>query len=1804
MSGTLERLKTTFSRRPAAAPTSSAGPSSGGPPSAPADDQVLSPTELATASGLPEPPGPAQADGDLSRILADLAVLASDGAGSGPTPDEVSVATSALAALAAHVRSFSVAHAVPELWPRIFPALSAPPPLRALALEVVVALLESHFDSCELLRLSFFKAVSGIDPPLAPLATTADSGAEAVESAVAESARRLRVLRALTRDGRNLRHLEHMLGRQLLSLVRNLSDAICAPPPQMPPPVPPKSPLPEPDAAVAADSDPTVVLQRLLAFTSNVIKFSSTHLRGSVLAQLLVQIAALVQQPAVALSAKSACLDCFDSLARYSIITDATMPSLVQSLCSAVANPQTASQAWSLFEMVKGSHHFLPATSHIFDAMSSDGADPDPIAASGWTSVVFGSLVLLRHLLTQGSDSTLDAVLPDSFVLQHLVVPLRHRLPVVTGKVLEVALALIDKHRSRFSGLEWELVVDIYSASTHLWLPPASSGPLSVHPSPSVHSTAQQLLLHSTLGTHIHSAYNETLLLASQAKYLHALIEMAPRLSFDMSLFLVDQTALVLQFCDDPETYVESVARLMDGVFFSVPRSPLAPEPIADPDALRSRTFGLFTNLHAWYTIAMQEQGSARQPLQQLFDRVLERFATESSQRVVALATRWILELCHDADLAELELLVDVLVRRAANVSSLRTARPIDLFNQHNGSRPPPPDDAKSPFQPAGLSTWHSVHAVNALILLFDRLTHNADPRLQPSSTVSVFRWITNIAHWVHAVPREARLAAWDFLGSLRANDQFRLSYVLPPEAAVAASPLGLDSETETDPDVLGDRARAGVRCEALRLYTFRSASSRLLDESPGTLLISPGPQSAASAPNSASGPTHSAVASPSTPPSAAVAPSTPATLVSRHAIVPIGAIIEAAIFMFKHEVHASVLHAALAHLTSMLENHSLLRGSHAQIQLLRVALIEPVSGHVLVPTLDPVPRKSDLHLAFLKLYAQLIPFKYLFAKTQQDEILSVICHCHSVWPSNAKFCLHVLTLALVEMPLSANKIVALVLERIIKTTSQSLAVANLEFLSSLARVPEVYADFNEMAYRNVFGIAVQYIRSSSSGTSSDAAVSSYVTELAFHVISLWFMNLKLSERLKFVPFIIHRLISSGSATTAQALALSGAQPAAAASPAGSGATPPAEPQINEHVELVLEMMAQNTFVDCWPKPSDASWSRGLAGSRNKATRTWIQGNALISVTSAKEPGWAELVVRRPTGVISFWIHLENVTQRINSVGQPDWLSQTLTMSPMFTLPQMQRRLSTVQTAGAESVRAGHPRGASHSRSVSVGSAKDIHSAVSEHTGPPAASGDVEWTPRDPSTSTELTSAQTTAQLAHSRLRRAKSISMTGPVLGAVSESQSPALAAAASATPATSSAALATPTASLVARIRDEHRAIDPSLIPMQFFRYPSASPSTFVSLRQLPDTDSVARAVSVLDRTPVIDLHKIGIVYVGPGQSTEQQILSNTSGSRTYTGFLHSLGRLFRLPGCRDVYTGGLDTSSEAVDGEFGLCSADDQRLAQVIFHATTLMPNRDYDPTCTAKKRHIGNDFVTIVWNEGGAFTHATIPGEFNFFFVLIEPLGRWATDAPLAAGASGNVVFVAGGQAVVSTAGLTQTAMDGGPLSPTADAPLSISTSGASAALSLSGSGASFTMGSSTSAGAGGGAAGSGVVDAYHGSLFRVSMLVRPDLPNIGQTAETAKLVTGASLSAYVRHVAIHANMLAQILAQRTSPNGFISNSRERLRQFKRLRDRLDTPPAGAAQADPLQPPGYASSFPPGDMSMSPAAASLGRLSTTE
>lgn len=156
------------------------------------------------------------------------------------------------------------------------------------------------------------------------------------------------------------------------------------------------------------------------------------------------------------------------------------------------------------------------------------------------------------------------------------------------------------------------------------------------------------------------------------------------------------------------------------------------------------------------------------------------------------------------------------------------------------------------------------------------------------------------------------------------------------------------------------------------------------------------------------------------------------------------------------------------------------------------------------------------------------------------------------------------------------------------------------------------------------------------------------------------------------------------------------------------------------------------------------------------------------------------------------------------------------------------------------------------------------------------------------------------------------------------------------------------------------------------------------------LPDDDMTRRALAAFDRIATIDSYKVGVIYISEGQTEEREILMNDLGSPAYTSFVDDLGTLCRLKDAK-FNTGGLDTRDD-VDGEFTYCWRD--RCMELVFHITTMMPtNRDDDMTYPNKKRHIGNDFVNIIFNDSGLpYNFDTFPSAFNYVHIVISPESR--------------------------------------------------------------------------------------------------------------------------------------------------------------------------------------------------------------------
>ncbi|KAJ3636326.1 hypothetical protein Zmor_008743 [Zophobas morio] len=150
------------------------------------------------------------------------------------------------------------------------------------------------------------------------------------------------------------------------------------------------------------------------------------------------------------------------------------------------------------------------------------------------------------------------------------------------------------------------------------------------------------------------------------------------------------------------------------------------------------------------------------------------------------------------------------------------------------------------------------------------------------------------------------------------------------------------------------------------------------------------------------------------------------------------------------------------------------------------------------------------------------------------------------------------------------------------------------------------------------------------------------------------------------------------------------------------------------------------------------------------------------------------------------------------------------------------------------------------------------------------------------------------------------------------------------------------------------------------------------------LEKNEGLLRRLRQLDRTGSRETHKIGVMYIAPGQEHETLILNNQAGSKLYENFLASIGWEVELE-THKGFNGFLDPKS---NGETTVYYANS--IVEMVFHVATRMPTEE-NFSVTKKKRHIHNDRVQIIWTEHWRDFHPDIMRtEFKDALIVIRPL----------------------------------------------------------------------------------------------------------------------------------------------------------------------------------------------------------------------
>uniref|UniRef100_A0A3B3R7C9 Signal induced proliferation associated 1 like 1 n=1 Tax=Paramormyrops kingsleyae TaxID=1676925 RepID=A0A3B3R7C9_9TELE len=155
---------------------------------------------------------------------------------------------------------------------------------------------------------------------------------------------------------------------------------------------------------------------------------------------------------------------------------------------------------------------------------------------------------------------------------------------------------------------------------------------------------------------------------------------------------------------------------------------------------------------------------------------------------------------------------------------------------------------------------------------------------------------------------------------------------------------------------------------------------------------------------------------------------------------------------------------------------------------------------------------------------------------------------------------------------------------------------------------------------------------------------------------------------------------------------------------------------------------------------------------------------------------------------------------------------------------------------------------------------------------------------------------------------------------------------------------------------------------------------------LRLALNTPKVTEQLMKLDEQGLSFQLKVGVMYCQAGQSSEEEMYNNESAGPALEEFLQLLGERVRLKGF-SKYRAQLDTKTDCT-GTHSLYTT--YKDYEIMFHVSTMLPYTPNNRQQLLRKRHIGNDIVTIVFQEPGAqaFSPKYIRSQFQHVFIVVR------------------------------------------------------------------------------------------------------------------------------------------------------------------------------------------------------------------------
>lgn len=323
-----------------------------------------------------------------------------------------------------------------------------------------------------------------------------------------------------------------------------------------------------------------------------------------------------------------------------------------------------------------------------------------------------------------------------------------------------------------------------------------------------------------------------------------------------------------------------------------------------------------------------------------------------------------------------------------------------------------------------------------------------------------------------------------------------------------------------------------------------------------------------------------------------------------------------------------------VVHLPSQLSNPTLFSNAIPHIRLLRSVIVSQLkNGTIREPPVNTGVKKGDVALCLFNSLIMLLGYSEHFSRAEQDDIVRTLLAGISSWDRVTTVCIQGLSICCHVVPQSLTRSLSAILQKMSQIITQShLAVDILEFLAGLARLPDVYVNLTEHELRTVFAICIRHIQhlrdqrqkqadlatshtaDRMSGLSGDSATApsriveihadlpQYVVALAYHVLTIWFLSLRLVDRSKHVGYITSNLASKDSY---------------------------GQDILEEQSQVSLDMMHRTAYLDLGETEPCADF---MPSDGKILKKTWLLGLSIVTVETVATTGLTHLIKRQASG--------------------------------------------------------------------------------------------------------------------------------------------------------------------------------------------------------------------------------------------------------------------------------------------------------------------------------------------------------------------------------------------------------------------------------------------------------------------------------------------------------------------------------------------------------------------------------------------